>query len=285
MRCIESFPDLPRAVARSDGIHGLCETAVDALLAILCLRHIELGKISRGMEGSDLTPGDRLAYFDEQRTRQRVAPGLFIYDEGTQQLARIRRLPLSEPLDEHISRARMLLDDDDSVVRRLKRVCTWPFRTHAVLARTRVFDREVGLLVVGEEALDVHSPKLGVCFKHKPTCLEMLEALDAYRANRTTAGYRAKCAHVHTVSDVVKTVDASGGSVEDVYSAEALKRAVAPKPTRPASCSAPGCSCETAMFFCRGCHGAVYCGKGCQKEHWRNGHRDACLFLLDPSDK
>ena len=49
------------------------------------------------------------------------------------------------------------------------------------------------------------------------------------------------------------------------------------------ACACCGASRQHAELFpCSSCRNAVYCGRSCQKEHWRNGgHRESCSALRE----
>jgi TPR repeat protein len=52
-----------------------------------------------------------------------------------------------------------------------------------------------------------------------------------------------------------------------------------PKPFECASCYRPHDPSEHKLRPCNGCHRVYYCGKECQKEHWKkkiNGHKERC---------
>jgi len=52
-----------------------------------------------------------------------------------------------------------------------------------------------------------------------------------------------------------------------------------PKPFECASCFRPHDPSEHKLRPCNGCHRVYYCGKKCQKEHWKekiNGHKKRC---------
>jgi len=52
-----------------------------------------------------------------------------------------------------------------------------------------------------------------------------------------------------------------------------------PKPFECASCYRPHDPTEHKLRPCKRCHRVYYCGKECQKEHWKrklNGHKNMC---------
>ena len=53
-----------------------------------------------------------------------------------------------------------------------------------------------------------------------------------------------------------------------------------PTPFECASCYRPHDPSENKLRPCNGCHRVFYCGKECQKEHWKretNGHKQRCI--------
>jgi MYND finger len=40
-----------------------------------------------------------------------------------------------------------------------------------------------------------------------------------------------------------------------------------------------GCGAPGAAQLCTGCHHVRYCSKGCQRAHWKGGHKGVCAEL------
>ena len=56
-----------------------------------------------------------------------------------------------------------------------------------------------------------------------------------------------------------------------------------PKPIECASCYRPHDPSEHKLNACNGCHRVYYCGKECQKKHWKkklNGHKERCTKYM-----
>ena len=70
--------------------------------------------------------------------------------------------------------------------------------------------------------------------------------------------------------------------VDVLHDAEALFAGGAAEAAARTSAVARGAVCAVcgrlAALRCSKCRAARYCGAGCQRQHWRDGHRAACAL-------